>query len=266
MVGKVLVKQNISYSETPLLNQGNRNKLDIYYSEPSVHLKNVLVFVHGGTWMNGSKEIYAPLGHNFAEKGVVTVVVNYSLGEEARYYNMVSDIAQAVGWVKNNVRNFGGDERKITLCGHSAGGHLASLVAYSQENISDIPAYPCANLILIDAFGLNLSTFIREHGTYYLQQIEKIFTKDPKHWEKATPSNYLSADVPPTMMYIGSRTYPIIKTDNEMFRSKAKAKGAEVIYKVLPGKSHVEMITQLDDIKNPLYVEMLQWIRETDRV
>jgi acetyl esterase/lipase len=266
-VRKVIVKQNINYSETQPPSQGSRSKLDIYYPEPSSGLNPVLVFIHGGTWMNGSKEIYAPLGHNFAEKGVVTVIANYRLGDHVKYSDMVADVSEAVDWVKDNIGHYAGDGKKITLSGHSAGAHLASLVAFNREIDGDGKfTYPCKNLILLDAFGLNLSTFIREHGTFYLQQIEKIFTKEPKQWEKATPANYLASDVPPILMYIGSGTYPIIKSDNEMFLSRAKAKGTEISYKVLPGKSHVEMVTQLENIKNPLYNELIQWIRETQSV
>lgn len=256
----VKVEKNLIYKDS----QSSRHKLDIYYPA-NVSACSVLIFVHGGTWMNGSKEIYAPLGENFADKGVVTVVINYRLGDNSNFQEMVRDCATAVKWVYQNIENFNGDKNKIILSGHSAGGHLASLTALDRAYFEELTIVnPIKKLILIDAFGLNIGSFIRDHGTYYLQHIEKIFTRNPVMWEKASPVNYVADTEIPFLIYVGSSTYPFLKMDNEMFISKLKSSSnTEVEYQEIAGKSHIEMITQLEHKGNRLYDDIVGWIKKS---
>jgi acetyl esterase/lipase len=72
---KVKREKDIAYTSQV---NGSRNFLDIYYPENSVQPKDVVVFIHGGSWNSGKKETYWWLGRHFASKGVVEVNINYS--------------------------------------------------------------------------------------------------------------------------------------------------------------------------------------------
>ncbi|SDK84411.1 para-nitrobenzyl esterase [Lentzea albidocapillata subsp. violacea] len=88
----------------------------------------VMVFVHGGGFIAGSS--HAPLydGSAFARDGVVLVSVNYRLGAsgflhlpDAPDNRGLLDVRAALGWVRDNIHNFGGDTGNVTLFGQSAG-------------------------------------------------------------------------------------------------------------------------------------------------
>ncbi|KAJ3346680.1 hypothetical protein HDU83_002802 [Entophlyctis luteolus] len=98
----------------------------------------VIVFVYGGAWSSGSKEIYAPLGHALALAGYVVVVPDYTLYPKGVVEDMLDDVADALVWTYANIARYGGSPENITVMGHSAGAHLCALVlAHSAHTAAD---------------------------------------------------------------------------------------------------------------------------------
>ncbi|KAF4532447.1 hypothetical protein B566_EDAN003022 [Ephemera danica] len=110
----------------------------------------VVVFLHGGAYVTGSKVLYD--GHKFMDYDVVLVVPNYRLGPFGFLSLDTDDIpgnaglidqAMAIQWVKDYISSFGGDPNRITVMGHSAGGNGASL-----HNISPLSSNLFQQLII----------------------------------------------------------------------------------------------------------------------
>jgi len=107
-----------------------RQVLDIY-RPPAARNAPVVVFVHGGAFVRGSKDINAAMYGNvltwFARQGCVGVNVEYRLAPEAAHPEGARDVAAACEWVARHAAEHGGDAGAICLVGHSAGGtHAAS--------------------------------------------------------------------------------------------------------------------------------------------
>jgi para-nitrobenzyl esterase len=88
----------------------------------------VLVWIHGGSFMNGSGSVGAYDGTAFARDGVVCVTINYRLAAEGFLYlddgiaNLgLLDQLAALRWVQGNISAFGGDPARVTVAGESAG-------------------------------------------------------------------------------------------------------------------------------------------------
>ncbi|CAN5272239.1 hypothetical protein BH23BAC1_BH23BAC1_34310 [soil metagenome] len=239
-----------------------KHLLDVFYHDNLQQPAEILVFIHGGTWINGSKDIYSSFGRNLASKGIVSAIINYRLGDIVNFQKMAADCAAAVKWIYKNAAEFGGNKSKITVCGHSAGGHLSALIALDHQYFDRLNMdNPIKGCILIDAFGLNIGSFIQDHGALYLHYIEKIFTKDPEVWKQASPINFINNRHIPFMILTGSRTYPFLTLDNEKFFKQIRRYNLKVDYEVLAGKSHVEMITQLNKADNLLYEKLIDFIK-----
>jgi acetyl esterase/lipase len=112
---------------------GPRNKLDLYL--PDRPIFPVVVFVHGGAWVSGDKAFYSHVGGFFAKHGIGAVVVNYRLSPQVRLPAPVQDVARAFAWTHRHIAAYGGDPDRLFLCGHSAGGHLVSLLATDDRYI-----------------------------------------------------------------------------------------------------------------------------------
>jgi acetyl esterase/lipase len=108
--------------------QGARHTLDICRPRGAAAAP-VVVFFYGGGWRSGSKRLYRYVARALARRGYVAVLPDYRIYPEVRYPDFLDDGAGAVRWTMDNVAGFGGDPRKIFLMGHSAGAHIAAMLA-----------------------------------------------------------------------------------------------------------------------------------------
>lgn len=96
----------------------------------------VLVFLHGGAWVSGGGSARWYRGARLAREGMVVVTVNYRLGPAGHLedgqggeHRPVGDLLAALEWVRDHIRDFGGDPAQVTLSGQSAGAWYAWALA-----------------------------------------------------------------------------------------------------------------------------------------
>lgn len=256
------IAKNIIYT-SDLDYDKRKHLLDVYPSDQSE--SDVLIFIHGGGWTGGSKDLYSSLGKNFSKKGITTVINNYRLAPDADFEQMASDCAAVVSWVCKNIHNFNGNKQRIFISGHSAGGHLAALISLNPEFLEAAGASNVIKgCILIDAFGLNAKDFIEAHQKIYIEQIKLIFTESPKNWQRGSPSEFLKENEIPFFIFTGERTHDVLMYDNQIFVNRLSELNKNYIHKICPGKTHMQMIIQLDERNNELYEEIINFIRRNN--
>jgi arylformamidase len=92
----------------------------------------VVVFLHGGYWRSLDKADHSFIAPAFTQQGACVVVPNYALcgqGSATTIEDIALQCAKSVAWVLRNIEQYGGDPAHITVIGHSAGGHLAAMLA-----------------------------------------------------------------------------------------------------------------------------------------
>ncbi|MFT4569679.1 MAG: acetyl esterase/lipase [Hyphomicrobiaceae bacterium] len=116
-------RQDVAYGE------GGHETLDLYEPEGSNGQHPTVVFLHGGRWSFGDKRSYRFVGHAFAAAGIATAIVRYRLWPDTRFPGFVEDAARAFAFLQNNQDAFGLNGDPLFLAGHSAGAHIAALLA-----------------------------------------------------------------------------------------------------------------------------------------
>ena len=119
-----------------------RETLDVFpAAEPGAP---VLVFVHGGYWRSLDKSDHSFVAPAFTSEGACVVIPNYDLCPAVTIPQIAMEMVRALAWTFRNAARFGGDPRRITMIGHSAGGHLAAMMlaclwpAYAKDLPGDL--------------------------------------------------------------------------------------------------------------------------------
>lgn len=125
----VFAKENIDYRT---LAPDRVLHLNVYRPDDT-KLYPALLMVHGGGWSSGSLSLQVPMAQQIADKGFVTIPVEYRLSPEALYPAALHDLKAAVRWVKANASEYNIDTTRIAISGCSAGGQLAMLVGMTNS-------------------------------------------------------------------------------------------------------------------------------------
>jgi acetyl esterase len=98
-----------------------------------------VIVVHGGGWRSGERSDFPSWDAWLADEGYVVFDIDYRLSPPPTWQDAPSDVACAVGWVKENAPRYGVDPERVALMGRSAGGHLALLTAYEEGRAAATP-------------------------------------------------------------------------------------------------------------------------------
>jgi len=233
---------DISYIVSSDKNSVPDPKLNVFIPrKASAKLLPVLIFVHGGNWDSGRKGIYDLLGRNFAKKGIITIIPNYTLSPDANYYVMTKQIAAAIVWAKNNASKYNGDPNQIFITGHSAGGHLGALAVMNPKY--GIDPKSISGIILNDAAGLDMKNYLEENPPTAKSNYLTTWTEEPQQWKDASPIYFLNENTPPFLIYVGDKTYKSIKVANSRFLKALKPFQPDAT-EIRINKKHAPMVTQ----------------------
>jgi acetyl esterase/lipase len=228
--------KNLSYN--PAKNADPvRHKLDLYLPKGAKDFP-VMMFVHGGAWKSGNKELYGALGETFAKQGIGTAVINYRLTDSkgtVKHPDHIRDVAKAFAWVKANCGKYGGSKDKLYVSGHSAGGHLVALLA-TDESYLKAEGYTCQDIRGVIAVS----------GVYTITPLVlgDIFGRDEAVCQAASPMTHCKGHHPPFLIAYGSHDFPFLDVMAEDFGKKLKAEKNDVTVMKLD-RNHFSIIIQM---------------------
>jgi acetyl esterase/lipase len=189
---------DIAYRTDPGADK-DRHTLDLYCPKGQKDFP-VVVFVHGGAWKWGNKDLYAGLGETFAKAGIGVVICNYRLSPKVQHPAHAEDVAKAVAWTCANVGKYGGDPGKLFLVGHSAGGHIVALLATDPTYLKAEKRSPA------DVKGV-----VAISGVYRIAPVavfKAAFGTDAEVCKKASPLEHVTGGHPPFLIAYAESDYP----------------------------------------------------------
>ncbi len=145
------IYENIAYGKGPL------QKLDIFGKNDKQKLKPLHIFIHGGYWRALDKDYHAHMSVPFNKNNILFFNVNYDLCPKVSISNICEQIIEAIIWIFNNSKNYGGNNKKISISGHSAGAHLVSYLLSIDWSIYNLPKNIFQGVALISGiYDLNI--------------------------------------------------------------------------------------------------------------
>jgi acetyl esterase/lipase len=248
----IKVKRDVSYGEHA------RNVVDIFAAATGAAARPVLMFVHGGGFVRGSKHdpgsaFYDNVMVFAARNGMVGVNVEYRLAPEFAWPSGLQDLGAAVAFVRDNIAAYGGDPNRVFLMGHSAGAsHVAGYVSHPEF------------------FGPKgwLAGAIFSSGSYDLKTEEPgdaqvaYYGADTSRYEERAPLPGLVKSTIPFMMSSAELDPPPIAAQFATLK-EAMCKSARGCVRsiVLPHHSHMSESYSINTADSQLSDQILEFIR-----
>lgn len=257
----VSVLKDLEYSSYPLKNGRGKLLLDLYLPQMnSSQPLPVIIFIHGGGWLENSKESCP--GQLMAQREFALACINYRYSTQAIFPAQILDVKKAVRWLRKNAAQYNLDPNRFGALGDSAGGHLSALLGTS------------AGVSRLEPDGGQISSRIQAVGTFYgptdLTKFPKAFAEYPtakvlaknenKPWWRLTQAAYklLGAPVaqrlelaalanpishidgrdPPFLIVHGELDDIVPISQSDLLAEALKANGVEVKYVRDPNLKH----------------------------
>lgn len=135
----------IIYKNMPYGISAKRQILDLYIPKSVTGDANMILYVHGGAWTEGSKDSYTQVLKEMSAMGYVCAALNYRYCGKPNYasiYDILDDITAALTKIKETAAENGVNLKGVMLDGGSAGAHLSLMYGYSR--VDEAPIKPVA--------------------------------------------------------------------------------------------------------------------------
>jgi acetyl esterase/lipase len=212
-----------------------------------------VIYLHGGSWIGGDQDsggfIVHQIGEALNEKGFLVASVNYRLGPDEPWPAQIVDAKCAVRYLRANAKALDIDPKDIGIWGHSAGGHLASLVGLAGPGAGwDTGPYPnqsSAVEAVADFAGPSDLVKLGEEGAPGVVQDNFVSLLGPVPPEQlpaelksASPVTYVSEDDPPFLIIHGDMDPIVPLAQSKELASALESVGAPVSLVVVKGGGH----------------------------
>jgi len=211
-----------------------RQRLDVWAPKQAGAKRPVIVFFYGGSWNSGLREGYGFAARALAARGFVVVVPDYRLVPDVRWPGFVEDGAAAVRWVLANVAAHGGDPEKVAVMGHSAGAHIALLLALDRR-------WGVADRIRA-AVSLAGPTDFLPFATGGAADAALGNASDLKDTQ---PISFARGDASPLLLLHGTDDTTVLPRNSERLAAAITAAGGRAAVKLYPKIGHIGILTAL---------------------
>jgi arylformamidase len=218
--------------------------LDVFLPE-GVGPWPVHVFVHGGYWRSLDKQDFSFVARGLQPAGVLVAVINYALVPTVDMDELVRQARASVAWLHRNVAALGGDPERITVSGHSAGGHLAAMLMSTDwgrfAGLSpDVVKAGCGISGLYDLEPIRLCYLNRTLGL----SMEAARRNSPVHCVPATAGRLL--------LPLGAKEGDEYHRQTESLAAAWRRRGLDVEIMDMADHDHFSIIMELGDPGTPL--------------
>jgi acetyl esterase/lipase len=211
-----------------------RQRLDVWAPARADGPLPVIMFLYGGSWDSGQREGYGFAARALAARGFVVVVPDYRLVPQVRWPAFVEDAAAAVQWVATHIAAHGGDPARIAVMGHSAGAHIALLLALDGRW----------------GAATHIKAVVSLAGPTDFLPFEDGGKADAAMGNAADraetqPIHFARSDAAPLLLLHGDADTTVLPRNSQRLANAVTDLGGRVQLKLYPGVGHIGILTAL---------------------
>ena len=251
--------------------------LDAYYTDDGNTDKPIMIYIHGGGWIQGTREAHSYYSKAFARHGYVVFSLDYDLSSPERHLAETTELqlTEALAWVKNHAADFGADISKLCLTGGSAGGNLALELGYKinagvYQTASDGTELPTVRAVSVTFPAASVATVYYNDDPVLGKMAHNMAAsytgcapeENPALFDSLAPIHFITANTPATNIVVG--TSDTIVPPEATYELDAALEQAGIAHQtvIVPYGNH--MFDMVDgNMMNCAYLELsLRWFAQ----
>jgi acetyl esterase/lipase len=227
-----------------------RHKLDLYLPAQGDKLP-LIVWIHGGAWMGGSKD--RTMAAMFVRQGYAVASINYRLSQHAVFPAQIEDCKAAIRWLRANAGKYRIAPERIGVWGSSAGGHLVAMLGTTNgvkefdrgENLEFSSAVQAAcdffgptDFLQMDAHRLEKGMVHNGAGSPESRLVGGAIQEHKEKVARANPITYIGKDAAPFLIVHGDSDPLVPHHQSELLEAALKKAGVPVAFHTVVGGGH----------------------------
>lgn len=233
--------------------------LDIYRPTTPAANAPIVIFYYGGAWTSGERDFYRFVGDALAARGYLVLVPDYRKAPAHPFPDFMIDAAKAAAWAHENASRLGGDRTRIHLMGHSAGAHIAALLATDARYLARHGLKPA-----------DFASVVGLAGPYDFLPLTSPAVKQALGpalgWPGTQPVNFVDGDEPPFLLLQGSDDMRVDPGNAERLARRLRASKVPVTVVMLPGVGHIGLLNGFLSARfSPVLEQCVAWIENPAR-
>jgi acetyl esterase/lipase len=244
----IMVEKYITYYRAPEKDL----KLDIYWHGGTKEALPLIIWVHGGAWMEGNKESGKIIADEFLPRGYNVASISYRLSHDAIFPAQIIDCKAAVRWLRANADRYNIDPDRFGVWGSSAGGHLVSMLGTTSEvrewdAFGDYQGVSSEVQAVCDFYGptdflrMNDEPGSMDHDAPDSPESSLIgapIQDNPELVSRANPITYINGNEPPFLIIHGDKDSLVIHSQSVYLEKALVENKIEVKLVILQGSGH----------------------------
>lgn len=220
---------------------------------PTEHPLPVMLYIHGGAWRKGDRTLRHRCAAFLAERGIAGLSIDYRLSGEATFPAQIFDCKAAVRWLRANSKRLQIDPDRIGVCGGSAGGHLAALMATTGnlpefEGDGGNPGLSTEIQAAVLFYGVyDMETPMADDlGRIVSQFLSGTIQERPNIYRQASPIHHITDQCPPCLVLYGDRDREIFASHSRRFVDALRKVNVKAELVVAKGRRHAYDLDEPD--------------------
>jgi acetyl esterase/lipase len=227
--------------------------LDVHRARGVSDKAPVVVFLYGGDWRKGRRQDYRFVGQSLAKAGLLVFVPDYRKFPQVTFPAFVEDAARSVAWARRHAAEYGGDPSRIFLVGHSAGAHIAAMLATDARFLQAVGMRP-----------RDLAGVVGLSGPYDFlpltdPDLQEVFAPEAR-WAQTQPVNFVDGDEPPFLLFQGTADTTVRPHNSVSLVAKLRSVGEPVQLQMMDGTGHAGTLLDLVRNRNGVRMQTLQFV------
>lgn len=268
------IYSNVAYANDTL----KKHLLDIYLPAGTKNNLPLVVWIHGGAWMLNDK--YADMGYmkntvrGFIDSGYAFASIDYRYSTQSVFPAQIQDCNQAIEYLYEHAEQYKVDKNKIAVIGFSAGGHLASLLALSNNNtvkefypattgihfkiVAALDFYGPSDFIML---GGNPDTSVNNMRDPVSVLLGAMPVERPDLAKRASPVTYIDKNDPPFFIVQGEKDESVPNTQSKLLSAWLTITGVKNQLIIVPNAPHYGEMFDAEYIRKQLFSFLATYLR-----